>query len=135
MSTRWALCLLLGALLAAPAAAFDARAVADRDVVVVVTRDADGARRDTRVWIVALDGRAYVRTGDSRWLANIRRGSPVALRVGDGPEEEAVRAREVDDPGLEARVEAAFIAKYGFLQRVMSLLRLSEPTVLELTPP
>lgn len=133
-STRWALCLLLAAPAAAPAAAFDARAVADRDVVVVVTRDADGARRDTRVWIVALDGRAYVRTGDSRWLANIRRGSPVALRVGDGPEE-AVRAREVDDPGLEARIEAAYIAKYGFLQRVMSLLRLSEPTVLELTPP
>jgi uncharacterized protein (DUF1697 family) len=46
--------------------------------------------------------------------------------------ENAVHAAEVTDAALAGRVEDAFKAKYGMTQRIMSLLRLSEPTVLKL---
>jgi hypothetical protein len=103
---------------------------ADASVVRIVTHDEDGAVRDTPVWLVAVDGDAFVRTNDSRWLANIRRGSDVELRL-----EEAARpvaAEEVGDAATRDRVEEAFKAKYGLLQRVMSALRVREPTVLRL---
>jgi len=118
---------------AAPARADDALApFAAESVIEIATRDEDGAARDTPVWIVALDGAAFVRTNDSRWLANIRRGSPVAIRAAGA--ERAVRASEVADAALKARVEEAFLAKYGRMQRVMSALRWREPTVLRLEP-
>jgi len=101
------------------------------DVIQILTQDEDGDRRETSVWIVTFDGHGYVRTNDSRWLANIRRGSTVALRLGE--EEFAVAAREPNDPIITARVEEQFKQKYGFMQRVMSTFRMREPTVLELT--
>ena len=45
-----------------------------------------------------------------------------------------VAALEVDDPDEAARVEERFKAKYGWVQRVMSTFRISEPTVLRLSP-
>jgi hypothetical protein len=48
--------------------------------------------------------------------------------------ETAASAEEVSDEALRARVEEAYKAKYGTLQRVMSALRLREPTVLRLSP-
>ena len=98
----------------------------------IVTLDADGATRDMPVWCVVLDGAAWVRTNDSRWLANIRRGSPIELRAAGL--ELPVTAEEVEDPALLARVEEAFKAKYGLIQRVMSFFRMSEPEVLRLVP-
>jgi hypothetical protein len=115
----------------ARAAEVDWQRVQDTDVVEILTQDEDGEPRETSIWIVSLDGRGYVRTNDSRWLANIRRGSSVALRVEE--QEFAVAAREPDDPAIAARVEEQFKQKYGFMQRVMSTFRVSEPTVLELT--
>jgi hypothetical protein len=102
----------------------------EADVVRVVTEDEDGDERDTPVWIVFVDGAAWVRTNDSRWLANIRRGSPVALRLDATTRH--VSAEEVTDPALGARVEEAFKAKYGLLQRLMSFFRVREPTLLRL---
>jgi hypothetical protein len=116
----------------ASAAPFDWAPVSSESVVEILTSDADGDLRETPVWVVVLDGAAYVRTNDSKWLANIRRGSPVRLRVHDV--ETAMHANEVKDAALAARVEEAFKTKYGITQRVMSLLRTSEPTVLRLTP-
>ena len=117
--------------LAAPAASgADWRPFAETDVVHVVTQDEDGAERDTPVWFVVVEGDGFVRTNDSRWLANIRRGSRITLRV-----DEAVRvvtAEEVGDPALTSAVEQAFKAKYGFVQRMMSAFRVREPTVLRL---
>ena len=101
------------------------------DVVQILTQDEDGASRDTSVWIVTFDGHGYVRTNDSRWLANIRSGSSVALRLDQ--DEFAVAAREPSDAAITARVEEQFKQKYGFMQRVMSAFRMREPTVLELT--
>src|SRR5688572_25892375 len=115
------LCLLLAAVLAdrARAAEVDWQRVQDEDVIEVLTHDEDGALRETSVWIVAFDDHGYLRTNDSRWLANIRRGSSVALRIGE--DEFAVTAREPDDAALTARVEEGFKQKYGFTQRVMSV--------------
>ena len=116
--------------LAATAEPFDWRAASEESVIEILTSDADGAPRETPVWIVVIDGAAYVRTNDSRWLANIRRGSPVRLRVRQV--ESSMAAKEVQDGALSARVEEAFKTKYGFTQRVMSLFRTSEPTVIAL---
>jgi hypothetical protein len=124
------------ALLAAAAAGggVDWSPFAEAYVIRIVTRDADGAERDTRVWFVVVGGDGFVRTNDSRWLANIRRGSPVALRLDHEGRtmERAVSAEEVNDATISAVVEEAYKAKYGFVQRVMSFLRLREPAVLRL---
>ncbi len=116
----------------AAAGSFDWAPMRDESVVEVLTSDADGELRETPVWIVVLGDAAYVRTNDSKWLANIRRGSAVRLRVRDV--ETSVVAAETTDAALAARVEEAFQAKYGITQRVMSLFRLREPTVLALRP-
>jgi hypothetical protein len=133
LNTRvWVACLLIA--LAAPTAAaaeIDWPAVQNADVVEILTDDEDGERRETKVWIVSFDAHGYVRTNDSRWLANIRRGSSVALRLDD--HQYAVDAAETSDAALTQRVEQAFREKYGFVQRVMSFFRITEPTVLVLT--
>ena len=77
------------------------------------------------------DETGYIRTNDSRWLANIRRGSDVSLRLHDA--EFPVTATETDDAELYDRVEVAFKEKYGFVQSVMSAFRTSRPTVLAIT--
>src|SRR5262245_20229405 len=89
--------ILLAAAVSAPARGeVDWARLAGPDVVEIVTSDEDGDPRQTSVWIVALDGNGYVRTNDSRWLANIRRGSGIALRS-DGLDV-SLAAREVSDP-------------------------------------
>ena len=103
---------------------------AEADVVRIVTVDEDGAQRDTPVWFVVVNGAAFVRTNDSRWLANIRRGSSVSLRLDET--ERAVTSEEVSDAAVTGAVEEAFKVKYGFMQRVMSVFRMREPTVLRL---
>jgi hypothetical protein len=129
-SPIWAAILLFAAG-SVRAAELDWQRFQDTDVIEILTRDEDGAARETNVWIVAFDGHGYVRTNDSRWLANIRRGSTVALRLGE--QEFPVAAREPNDAAVAARVEEHFKEKYGFMQRVMSAFRFREPTVLELT--
>lgn len=114
------------------AQADDWGALASESVIEVLTSDADGALLETPVWIVVVDGAAYVRTNESKWLANIQRGSAVRLRIAG--EERAVEAHVEGDAALAERVEAAFKAKYGLTQRMMSLFRMREPTVLRLTP-
>ena len=118
--------------LASPARGADPWAVfAETRTIEILTHDEDGDLRETPIWIVVLDGAGYVRTNDSRWLANIQRGSTVEL-VAEGVTLR-VRAEEWADPADYARVEAAFKEKYGWLQRVMSSLRMGRPTVLRLT--
>ena len=123
--------LLLVLAVAGPAAALDWQRFQEADTVEIITHDEDGEVRDTTIWLVAFDDHGYVRTNDSNWLANIRRGSGVALRLGE--QEFAVTARELDDSALSARVEEQFKQKYGFMQRVMSTFRMREPTLLEFT--
>jgi len=127
-----ALAVLSLASLALAQAAFDWTPASEESVIEVLTADADGDLRETPVWIVVIDGAGFVRTTDSKWLANIRRRSPVRVRVRNV--ESAMVASEVADAALRARVEAAFKEKYGMLQRAMSLFRMREPVVLKLAP-
>lgn len=103
---------------------------AEADVVRIVTQDEAGTERDTPIWFVVVDGAGFVRTNDSRWLANIRRGSRVALRLDET--ERAVTSEEVSDAAVTGAVEEAFKEKYGWFQRLMSTFRMREPTVLRL---
>ena len=130
---RWDLALAL-ALMAAPAAAADTdwRAVTAPDVVRIVTLDADGEVRETKVWIALHDGTGWVRTGNSRWLENIRRDPEVELRVGEQLLE--LRAEEVGDPATRAAVAAAMRAKYGWSDWMLQPLRWRASHVLKLLP-
>ena len=127
---------LAGALLAlawlfpAAAAAADWAPFAETKTIEIETQDEDGEARETKVWIVLVDGTGYVRTNDSRWLANIRRGSPIEIRAGETTL--VVGATEVEDEATCDEVEEAFKAKYGAVQKLMSFFRISEPTVLRL---
>ena len=123
-----AVALLLGA--AAASAATPWSPFEEARVVHLVTQDEDGEERDTPVWFVVVDGAGYVRTNDSRWLANIQRGSAVVLRRDET--ERPVTSEEVSDAAVTFAVEEAFKAKYGLVQRMMSALRMREPTVLRL---
>jgi hypothetical protein len=116
----------------ARAAEIDWTPFAEEDVVEILTVDPDGEPRETKVWVVVVGEAAYVRTNDSRWLANVRRDPLVRIRVRES--EVPLRAEQGVDRDTRERVEAAFKAKYGFMQRVMSALRLREPTVLRLEP-
>ncbi|MDG2051374.1 MAG: DUF2255 family protein [Myxococcota bacterium] len=104
---------------------------ADQDVIEIITEDPDGDLRETKIWIVVLDGNGYIRTNNSRWLANIRRGSAVSLRSDEW--ESRVTAAEIDNVELDQQVESAFKAKYGFMQQLMSFFRISDPTLLKLS--
>jgi hypothetical protein len=120
------------ALAGLPSGALDLAAYRDESVIEILTEDEDGARRETKVWCAVVDDAVFVRTNESAWLANIRRGSPVALRARGA--ESAVAAEEVADAALKARIEADYKVKYGTMQRVMSAFRVREPSVLRLVP-
>jgi hypothetical protein len=104
--------------------------VADEAVPEIVTRDPDGDLRETKLWIVVVDGAGFVRTTGTRWLGNIERDPNVVLRIGGAAH--LLRAERVDDPALIARVEQAFRAKYGFSDRLTGWVLPGEPTVLRL---
>lgn len=90
--------------------AIDWKAANAFDVIEILTRDADGTPRVTKVWIETLGGRGYVRTNDSRWFENLVRQPEIAIRFGET--EAPVRAVVIADPALRARVDARFAEKY-----------------------
>ena len=117
---------------AATASAFDWVSYREESTVEILTVDENGSPRETKIWIVVLEEVGFIRTNDSRWLANILRGSTVQLRA-RGVETD-VTAESTDDPAEYDRVEAAFKEKYGLMQKTMSLFRTSRPTVLRVMP-
>jgi hypothetical protein len=123
---------LAGGMSAASGAELDWTPFAEEGVVEILTVDPDGEARETKVWVVVVDDAAWVRTNDSRWLANIRRDPEVRMRVRE--REYPLTAQEMVDRAVADRVEEAFKAKYGWMQRAMSALRVREPTVLRLAP-
>lgn len=117
-------------LFAPPAIALDWTPYSEVSTIEIITTDADGTTRETKIWIVVIDGAGFIRTNDSRWLANIRRDSSVRLRTRGS--EVAVVAAIVESSDLYDQVEEAFKVKYGVMQRVMSAFRASRPTVMRL---
>ena len=130
--TRLAFLLALG--LASPAAAAEPAwsELAAEDVVTVVTRNEDGSARETKVWIVEVDGKAYMRTGNTRWYRNVARDPEVGLRAAG--QELALRATPVEDDALRARIESTFAAKYGFTDRLRGWFVWGRSNIMELGP-
>ncbi len=123
----------LAALAASGAAeAQDWGAIGATDVVVVVTRNQDSSDRETKVWIVVVDDRAYIRTAATRWYGNVERDPDIVLRVGE--DEFPLRAVLVADAPLAEHVEGAFRKKYGFWDAFMEIFRFGEPHVMRLAP-
>ena len=128
--------LVLGAWLVAAVPAFadypDWEALADVEVIEVVTFDDDGDRRVKKVWFVLVDGIPYLRTNRSRWLDNLRRDPNLGLRIA-GREYEAV-AEEIFGDAIVEIVDRASAEKYGWQERVIHPFRLMRPDILRLGP-
>ena len=118
---------------ATTAAELDWTEIADVGVIEIITYDEDGDRRETKVWFVLIDGLPYLRTNDSRWLANIRRDPGVLIRV-EGAEHVQL-ARDVSSPEMTEQVDDASRAKYGWQEAISHVFRISEPQILRLSPP
>ncbi|MAE95216.1 MAG: hypothetical protein CL910_11200 [Deltaproteobacteria bacterium] len=105
---------------------------ADRWSVRLVTRDPDGAERLTRVRIAIVDGHGVVRTGASRWRRNLENDPRCRLRVNtvDYP----VWAERVTAVADTARIDAAFLKKYGWQERVFMALWPGEVVFFRLLP-
>jgi hypothetical protein len=127
--------LALGPLLlaaSAPADTPDWESVAGVEVIEVVTEDADGDLRETKVWFVLVDGAPYLRTQASRWLENLRRDPNLVLRI-EGSEYEA-RAEEIPGDEIVETVDRATVEKYGWQERVIHVFRMRKPEILRLWP-
>ena len=110
----------------------DWAAVADVGVIEVLTRDADGDLRETKVWFVLVDGEPYLRTNGSRWLENLRRDPQLELRIRDRVYE--ARAEEIPGDEILTRVDQASREKYGWQERFIHVFRMAKPEILRLAP-
>lgn len=122
-SVPWfAAALLLAGSPVAASAGSDWSAWADLETVSVVTADAGGAERETTIWVVVLDGTAYIRTSESSpWGDEVEQASRIGLRGGD--ELRQVAPSPITDTAQRERVTAAFREKYGFQDALISVFR------------
>lgn len=116
-----------------PTSVPDWEVLIQEEIPSVVTRDADGDRRITQVWIAGLDGEPYLRTGDSRWFANLKRDPNLELRIGGVMLRCVVQV--VSDEALTTRVHAAFHEKYPQRSKFFRRVGISTPTALALDCP
>jgi hypothetical protein len=125
---------LVPLVLAAPARGEypDWASLADVKVIEVVTRDAGGDPRETKVWFVLVEDVPYLRTSRSRWLENLRRAPDLVLRI-EGREYEA-RAEEVPGDEIVEQVDRATREKYGWQERTVRIFRMRKPDILRLSP-
>ena len=84
------------------------------------------------MWVAVVDGQGYIRTGNTRWWANIERDPDVTLRIEGN--EYPLRVDVVQDAGLIRRVEEAFRAKYGWMDRALDIVRSGAPHIMRLSP-
>jgi hypothetical protein len=104
------------------------------EVAVLRTRDDAGVAFDTKMWVVDVDGRPFVRVG--------RPGRGWGERARAHPEVELIRgdvttpctAEVVDDPALIRRVDDAFAAKYGWVDWWYGIVVRSRAIALRLDP-
>jgi len=85
--------------------------------VHLVTLDADGDERVTRVWIALYQGIGAIRTNHTRWLANLQRDPDLRLRV-DGLDH-PMHVVFVDEPAAIEVIDRAFLEKYGWQERLL----------------
>ncbi len=126
----------LGLIVALAAAGGSARAEAPdwnaiADTAVISTTNENGSTRRTTIWLVVVDGEAYIRTSRStRWGGNVERDPDVVLRGGDT--DYRVRASFVEDEALRARIVESFREKYGWTDAVANVMRGSHPRIMRL---
>jgi hypothetical protein len=104
------------------------------EVVVLRTSDDGGALRETRLWVVDLDGTAWVRAArpERSWFRRLHERPDVELvRRGVAL---PYRARAIEDPEMRARVDAAFRDKYGLADWWYGLLLRRDPRPIRLDP-
>lgn len=116
----------------ATAQTFDPALVEDVDVVEIITHDEDGDVRDTKVWIVSVEGEAFLRTNDSRWLENLQRDASAGLRVEDTVY--PVTTEVLPDPAWIEKVDVATAEKYGWQERMIHVFRTSDPVIIRVRP-
>ncbi|MCS0603504.1 DUF2255 family protein [Streptomyces sp. LP11] len=83
------------------------------EIVLWVRRETGGWSART-VWVVAVDGEAYVRSAFGRrsaWYRQVLRDAETEVEVAGI--RRSVTLRPVDDPDLVQRVSGAYRAKYG----------------------
>ena len=104
---------------------------ADLQTVQVISTDEGGRARTTTVWIVVVDGKAYLRTGRTIWGGNVEREGKLKLK--GEPGEYRFQAESITDPSLQEKVMAAFRAKYGFQDVISSVIRLGQRRIFRLS--
>ncbi|MFI1470119.1 DUF2255 family protein [Streptomyces wuyuanensis] len=85
-----------------------------RTEIVLWVRRADGRWTARTVWVVVLDGEAYVRSAFGRrsaWYRRVLRRAEVEVEMAGV--RLSARLRPVEDPELVRRVSDAYRAKYG----------------------
>ncbi len=104
--------LLVALVVAAAAFGLLNRLASERvEVVTLHTLDAAGEAKDTRIWVLDHEGRAYIRSGpDSGWYARLAARPTFELTRG------GVRRtyRAVERPELRDTLNARFREKYGW---------------------
>lgn len=89
-------------------------ALTDHTEIVLWTRHTDGRWSGRTVWMVLVDGRAYVRSAFGRrgsWYLRVLRRADAGVEAGGALL--SVTLRPVSDPGLLWRISDAYRAKYG----------------------
>jgi hypothetical protein len=109
---------------------FDWTRFTDTQTIEIVSKDEDGGKRLTTIWIVVLDRQAYIRTAGTTWGDNVERNGALELRETGG--DKPLRAEKVLSAAEVERVVAAFREKYGTTDAVMELFRFGERRVFRL---
>jgi hypothetical protein len=104
------------------------------EVVVLTTAGGDGGElQQTRIWVVDLEGRQWLRSGspDSAWLARLRL-NPVVTVERSGASAQYTAAAT---PAMQEAVNEAMAAKYGWADKVIGMMFGREDAVpVELIP-
>jgi hypothetical protein len=104
------------------------------EVGMLRTYDESGTAYQTKMWVVDLDGHAYVRVGrpGRGWGERVKTHPEVELeRSGSW---QPYRASLVEDPATRAAVDRAFAEKYGWVDWWFGVVVRSNPQPVRLDP-
>ena len=129
--------LALFAALALPLAAAatptpDWDSLADVGTIEAITEDPDGDVRETKIWLVVVDGQGFIRTGGSRWGDNVERDPDLVLRI-EGVEY-PLRAELIENDAHREQIVAAFREKYGWVDGLLNVVRGKRPKIMHMVP-
>src|SRR4030095_454702 len=96
-----------------------------------ITTDEGGRPRTTTVWIVVVEGQAYLRTGSTIWGGNVDREGKLKLK--GAPGEDQGRGERITELARQEKVMTAFRAKYGFRDVISSVIRLGKSRIFRLS--